>query len=118
MTININDVLDLARAGYNREEIAALLGAAPQDPKPQDPKPQDPKPQDPKPQDPKPQDPKPQDPKPQDLQPAQPDMAALVARMEELTKTIQATNVLQSRQPAPETVDDILASIIRPPRKE
>ena len=93
MTININDVLDLARAGYNREEIAALLGAAPQDPKPQDPK-------------------------PQDLQPAQPDMAALVARMEELTKTIQATNVLQSRQPAPETVDDILASIIRPPRKE
>ena len=108
MSININDVLDLARAGYNREEIAALLGAAPQDPKPQDPKPQDPKPQDPK----------PQDPKPQDQQPAQPDMAALVARMEELTKTIQATNVLQSRQPAPETVDDILASIIRPPRKE
>ena len=98
MSININDVLDLARAGYNREEIAALLGAAPQDPKPQDPKPQDPK--------------------PQDQQPAQPDMAALVARMEELTKTIQATNVLQSRQPAPETVDDILASIIRPPRKE
>ena len=45
-------------------------------------------------------------------------MAALVARMEDLTKTIQATNVLQSRQPAPETVDDILASIIRPPRKE
>ena len=103
MSININDVLDLARAGYNREEIAALLGAAPQDPKPHDPKPQDPKPQDPKPQDP---------------QPAQPDMAALVARMEELTRTIQATNVLQSRQPAPETVDDILASIIRPPRKE
>ena len=113
MNININDVLDLARAGYNREEISALLSAAPQDPKPQDPKPQDPKPQDPKPQDPKPQDPKPQDP-----QPAQPDMAALVARMEELTRTIQATNVLQSRQPAPETVDDILASIIRPPRKE
>ena len=98
MNININDVLDLARAGYNREEISALLSAAPQDPKPQDPKPQDPKPQDP--------------------QPAQPDMAALVARMEELTRTIQATNVLQSRQPAPETVDDILASIIRPPRKE
>ena len=108
MNININDVLDLARAGYNREEISALLSAAPKDPKPQDQKPQDPKPQDPKPQDPKPQDP----------QPAQPDMAALVARMEELTRTIQATNVLQSRQPAPETVDDILASIIRPPRKE
>ena len=108
MNININDVLDLARAGYNREEISALLSVAPKDPKPQDQKPQDPKPQDPKPQDPKPQDP----------QPAQPDMAALVARMEELTKTIQATNVLQSRQPAPETVDDILASIIRPPRKE
>ena len=98
MNININDVLDLARAGYNREEISALLSVAPKDPKPQDQKPQDPKPQDP--------------------QPAQPDMAALVARMEELTKTIQATNVLQSRQPAPETVDDILASIIRPPRKE
>lgn len=113
MNYNINDVLDLARAGYNREEIAALLGAAPQDPKPQDTKPQDPAP---KPQDPKPQDPAP---KPQDPQPAPlPDMAALVARMEELTKTIQATNVLQSRQPAPETVDDILASIIRPPRKE
>ena len=97
MSININDVLDLARAGYNREEISALLGAAPQDPAP---KPQDPAP------------------KPQDPQPAQPDMAALVARMKELTKTIQASNVLQSRQPAPETVDDILAAIIRPPRKE
>ena len=113
MNININDVLDLARAGYNREEISALLSVAPKDPKPQDQKPQDQKPQDPKPQDPKPQDPKPQDP-----QPAQPDMAALVARMDELTRTIQATNVLQSRQPAPETVDEILASIIRPPRKE
>lgn len=113
MSININDVLDLARAGYNREEISALLGAAPQDPKPQDTKPQDPAP---KPQDPKPQDPAP---KPQDPQTAPlPDMAALVARMDELTKTIQATNVLQSRQPAPETVDDILAAIIRPPRKE
>lgn len=98
MNYNINDVLDLARAGYNREEIAALLGAAPQDPDPQ---------------------PAP-DPAPEPLnQPdPQPDMAALVARMDELTKTIQATNVLQSRQPAPETADDILAAIIRPPRKE
>lgn len=107
MNININDVLDLARAGYNREEISALLGAAPQDPDPQpEPKKPDPAPE-----------PKKPDPAPAP-QPAQPDMAALAAKMEELTKTIQASNVIQSRQPAPETVDDILAAIIRPPRKE
>ena len=108
MNYNINDVLDLARAGYNREEIAALLGAAPQDP---DPKPEPAKKPDPAPE------PQPA-PQPEPQPTPQPDMAALVARMDELTKTIQATNVLQSRQPAPETVDDILASIIRPPRKE
>lgn len=109
MSININDVLDLARAGYNREEISALLGAAPQDPAPQ------PEPE--KKPEPAPEPKKQPDPTPAP-QPAQPDMAALAAKMEELTKTIQASNVIQSRQPAQETVDDILASIIRPPRKE
>lgn len=104
MSININDVLDLARAGYNRDEIAALL-SAPQDPKPEPQKQPDPKPE-----------PAPQ-PEPQPA-PQQPDMAALAARMDELTRTIQASNVLQSRQPPKETADDILASIIRPPRKE
>lgn len=102
MSININDVLDLARAGYNREEISALLGAAPKDPDPEPEKKPEPQPE----------------PQPDPAPAPQPDMAALVARMDELTRTIQATNVLQSRQPAPETADDILAAIIRPPRKE
>ena len=53
----LEEILALARAGYNKEEIALMM--KPADPKPADPKPADPKPADPKPADPKPADPKP-----------------------------------------------------------
>ena len=47
-----------------------------------------------------------------------PDMAALMQRMEDLTRSIQSSNIIRDRQPPKETVDDILASIIRPPRRD
>ena len=45
--MTITERLELIRAGYTKEEIAAF--DAPEDPKPEDPKPEDPKPEDPKP---------------------------------------------------------------------
>ena len=38
--------------------------------------------------------------------------------MTQLTGAIQANAIMQSKQPQPETADDVIASIIRPPRKE
>ena len=46
----LDEILALAKAGYNKEEIALMM--KPADPKPADPKPADPKPEDPKPADP------------------------------------------------------------------
>ena len=101
--MTINELMKLVDAGFTKQEILQLAGAA-QEPK------EDPKPE-PK-EDPKPE-PAPQ-PEPQQAY----DMAALLAKMDEMTKAVQASNLAASRQPAPETADDILAAIIRPPRKE
>ena len=86
--MNAGEILELVRAGYTRAEIDAMN--APDDLKPDDPKPDDPKPDDPKPDDPKPDDPKPDDPKP-DQVPAW--AQALNNTLDELRKTIQASNI-------------------------
>lgn len=44
-------------------------------------------------------------------------MAAMFAKMEELQKTVQSAALKRTEQPAEESVDDILASIINPPQK-
>ena len=100
---NIQDVLALVRAGFNREEISAMLQpAAAPDPAPA------PEPA-----------PVPEPAPAPDPQPAPvPDMSALMQRMEDLTRSIQSSNIIRDRQPPKETADDILASIIRPPRRD
>lgn len=45
-------------------------------------------------------------------------MAALFAKIDALGSQMQAAALNNTNQPAVETVDDILASIINPPRKE
>ena len=42
------------------------------------------------------------------------DQAAILAKLEELNQTIIRSNINNSKQPETESVDDILATIIRP----
>jgi hypothetical protein len=104
--MNMTELLKLVDAGFTKQEILQLAGAA-QDPK-EEPE-SEPAPQ------PEPA-PAQQEPQPTP-QPAY-DMSALLAKMEEMTKAVQASNIAADRQPKQETADDILAAIIRPPRKE
>ena len=78
-----NDVLALARAGYNSAQIAMLSGAMTE-----------------------------QQPAQQPAQ--QPGPADFMAELQKLTGALQLQNQLNSQQPKPETVDDILASVINP----
>ena len=101
------DVLALAKAGFSRDEIASILGSAP-DPAPA------PAP------DPAPVPAPAPDPAPAPAPAAsQPDLLAqLLSRVDSLTGALQANAVMTSKQPQPETADQILASIIRPPQKK
>lgn len=106
----IDKILTLANAGYNRDEISQLLAV--QDPEPEQPE-QAPAPE-PKNQ-PEPE-PAPAQPAPQPAAPA--GMDALNARLDKLIARMEQDSINRSNQPPKETTDDILASIIRPKRKE
>ena len=95
--MNYEDIILLVKAGYTRDQIAAM-----QIPK------QDPPAQ--------PAEPQKQDP------PAQPagmeDLSKmLAAEFAKLNAAITASNLANAQQPKQESVDDILASIINPPQK-
>ena len=104
----IDKVLALASAGYTKDEISQLLAAS--DPQPEHAPAPDPEPQ----PEPAPQ-PDPQ-PAPQPAAPA--GMDALNARLDKLIQRMEQESINRSQQPPKETADDILASIIRPQRKE
>ena len=110
----IDKVLALASAGYTKDEISQLLAVQEQSPEPApapDPEPQpEPAPA---------QQPAPQ-PAPQPAaQPAAPaGMDALNARLDKLIARMEQDSINRSKQPPKETTDDILASIIRPKRRE
>ena len=78
--MNANDILALAHAGFNAEQImqisAAMTAPAPA--------------------------------------PTAVDIAALLGRMDVMTQTLQASNILGSMQPPQPTADEILANIIAP----
>ena len=82
--MNANDILALAHAGFNAEQImqisAAMTAPAPA-PAPA---------------------------------PTAVDIAALLGRMDAMTQTLQASNILGSMQPPQPTADEILANIIAP----
>ena len=103
--MNIEDVLVLARAGYNAEQISTLArGMTPAPVAPADPAPV--APADPAPV-------APADPAP--VAPASSN-AELLNAIKGLETTIKGLAVATTSQPAPksETVDDIIASIINP----
>lgn len=98
--MTFDQLMKLLDAGFTKDEIMALNGT--QEPAPQ-PEPE-PEPA-----------PAPQpEPQPEPAPAPQNDQAAILAKLEELNQTIIRSNINNSRQPEQESVDDILATIIRP----
>lgn len=98
--MTFEQLMKLLDAGFTKQEIMALNGTPAPAPQPE-PEP-DPAPV-----------PQPE-PQPDPAPAPQNDQAAILAKLEELNQTIIRSNINNSRQPETESVDDILATIIRP----
>lgn len=106
--MNYEDIILLVKAGYTRDQIAAMQAPAPtpaQEPKPAPATAPEPAPA--------PADPAPA--KPQGIEDLSQMLAAEFAK---LNDAIVKANLQQAQQPPQESVDDILASIINPPQKQ
>lgn len=103
--MNYEDIILLVKAGYTRDQIAAMQAPAepPAPPAPAEP-PAPPAPAEP-----------PASPKPQGIEDLSQMLAAEFAK---LNDAIVKANLQQAQQPPQESVDDILASIINPPQKQ
>lgn len=103
--MNYEDIILLVKAGYTRDQIAAMQAPAepPAPPAPAEP-PAPPAPAEP-----------PAPPKPQGIEDLSQMLAAEFAK---LNDAIVKANLQQAQQPPQESVDDILASIINPPQKQ
>ena len=97
--MNYEDIILLVKAGYTRDQIAAMQ-APPAPAEPPAPPAPAPAPAEP--------------PKPQGLEDLSQMLAAEFAK---LNDAIVKANLQQAQQPPQESVDDILASIINPPQK-
>ena len=106
--MNYSDIIALARAGFTAQQIAQMAQAEPAPaPVTQEPAPA-----------PVPQKPAPA-PVPQEPTPAPDQFSAILAEMQTLKQTMQAQN-RQSAElipPTPQSAQDILSSIIAPPKK-
>ena len=100
--MNYEDIILLVKAGYTRDQIAAMQAPAPAPAPTPAPAPA-----------PAPADPEP--PKPQGIEDLSQMLAAEFAKLNE---AIVKANLQQAQQPPQESVDDILASIINPPQKQ
>ena len=106
MAFTANDVLALCRAGYNSQQIALLARAAAAD--------QQPAPAPAAPAAPAAPEPAPAAPAPAAPAPAEPTPGDIMQQLQQLTGAIQMSNQLNSQQPQPETVEDILATVLEP----
>lgn len=104
--MNYEDIILLVKAGYTRDQIAAMQAPAPAPTPAPAPAPEPTKA-------PAPAEPEP--PKPQGLEDLSQMLAAEFAK---LNDAIVKANLQQAQQPPQESVDDILASIINPPQKQ
>ncbi len=103
--MNYEDIILLVKAGYTRDQIAAMQ--APAQTAPAEPTPAEPTQAAPA----EPAAP----PKPQGIEDLSQMLAAEFAK---LNDAIVKANLQQAQQPPQESVDDILASIINPPQKQ
>lgn len=102
--MNYEDIILLVKAGYTRDQIAAMQAPAPT-PTPTEPAPIPA---------PAPAPAEPASTKPQGLE----DLSQMLsAEFAKLNDAIVKANLQQAQQPPQESVDDILASIINPPQK-
>ena len=114
--MNYEDIILLVKAGYTRDQIAAMQAPAqtaqaePTHPAPAEPAQAAPA----EPAQAAPAEPK-APPKPQGLEDLSQMLAAEFAK---LNDAIVKANLQQAQQPPQESVDDILASIINPPQKQ
>ena len=106
--MNYSDIIALARAGFTAQQIAQMSQAEPAPaPVTQEPAPA-----------PVPQETAPA-PVPQEPTPAPDQFSAILAEMQTLKQTMQAQNRQNAEliPPAPQSAQDILSSIIAPPKK-
>ena len=115
MAFTANDVLALCRAGYNSQQIALLAraAAADQQPAPATAAPATAAPAAPAPAPAAPAASAPAAPAPAPA-PAEPTPGDIMQQLQQLTGAIQMQNQLNSQQPQPETVEDILATVLEP----
>lgn len=96
--MKIDDIIALAKAGFNSEQITKLISA----------------------ENPVPPAPVPPAPTPVKEQPAPApqndngNMDSVTAKLDSILTLMRGSNILNSQQPKPETMDDIIASIINP----
>lgn len=107
--MNYSDIIALARAGFTAQQIAQMSQAeqTPQEPAPA-PVPQEPAPA-----------PVQQEPTPAPVQQTPDQLTAILAEMQTLKQTMQAQNRQNAEliPPTPQSAQDILSSIIAPPKK-
>lgn len=104
--MNYEDIILLVKAGYTRDQIAAMQAPAPA-PEPTPAPAPEPTPA--------PAQAEPAPPKPQGIE----DLSQMLAsEFAKLNDAIVKANLQQAQQPPQESVDDILASIINPPQKQ
>lgn len=99
--MNYEDIILLVKAGYTRDQIAAMQAPAPTPAPAPAPAPEP--------------EPAPAPTKPQGIEDLSQMLAAEFAK---LNDAIVKANLQQAQQPPQESVDDILASIINPPQKQ
>ena len=117
--MNYEDIILLVKAGYTRDQIAAMQAPAPTPtpaPAPAPPKPADPPA--PKLEEPAPAPAPAEPPAPANPQGIEDLSKMLAAEFAKLNDAIVKANLQQAQQPPQESVDDILASIINPPQKQ
>ena len=102
--MNYEDIILLVKAGYTRDQIAAMQAPAPTPAPAPAPAPT-----------PAPAPAESEPPKPQGIEDLSQMLAAEFAK---LNDAIVKANLQQAQQPPQESVDDILASIINPPQKQ
>lgn len=109
------EILALSMSGYNSQQIAVIaaeMAAQPADPAPAPAADPAPAPAEPAPAPAPAADPAPAP----AADPAMPQLDGLMAKLDALTNQLQQQAILASQQPATQTADDILASIINPPK--